>query len=320
MTKVFAILLAIFVLQTSVHAADKIRIMIAGLSGQFMTFPLAHKKGFLKEEGIEAEIIRITGAASRAALSSGEVDYSASVGGASVAGAITGQLPTKVVACYVPVPVLALVARPEFKTVQGLRGKTVGILAFGGVAHFAARVMAKHFGLDPDVDMKFIAIGPVEARFAALTQGLIDATLLAPPLDFEAKKQGFNILARADEILVFPETGLATGVKKLSEKPDEIKRVIKAGIKANRYIRSNRDGTIQFIMEWLKVNREIATTTYDGVVKAYNEDPAICEKGLRLVIEETKKTLKVDRDVSLSEVADLSLIREAQRELGIKGQ
>jgi hypothetical protein len=36
------------------------------------------------------------------------------------------------------------------------------------------------------------------------------------------------------------------------------------------------------------------------------------------MIEETRKNLKVNRDVSLSEVADLSILREAQRELGIK--
>jgi ABC-type nitrate/sulfonate/bicarbonate transport system substrate-binding protein len=284
------------------------------LSGQFMTFPLAQKRGFLKEEGIEAEIIRVTGGAGSAALSSGDLDYGT---GMSVGGAMTG-LPVKVVACFVPAPVLALVARPEVKSVQELKGKTVGISTFGGVSIFAARVMAKHFGLDPDRDMKFVAIGAVEARFIRLTQGLVDATILAPPLDSEAKKLGFNILARAEEILIFPETGLVTGVKKIQEKPDEIKRVIKAGIKANRYIRGNRDGTIQFIMEWLKVNREVATATYEGVSKVYNEDVNICERGLRLTIEERKQSLKMNRDVPLSEVADLSLIREAQREMGTK--
>jgi ABC-type nitrate/sulfonate/bicarbonate transport system substrate-binding protein len=160
---------------------------------------LAQKRGFLKEEGLDAEIIRITGAASRAALSSGEVDYGTGLG-SNIGLAMTG-LPIKVVACYVPAPVLALVSRAEVKTVQALRGKTVGILVFGGVAHFAARTIAKHFGVDPEKELKFIAVGAVEARFAALTQGLIDAALLAPPLDAEAKKRGFNILAGADEIL-----------------------------------------------------------------------------------------------------------------------
>ena len=70
-------------------------------------------------------------------------------------------------------------------------------------------------------------------------------------------------------------------------------------------------------MEWLKVDKDVATATYEGVVKVYNEDPSACEKGLRVMIEERKTTLKVTRDVPLSEVADLSLIRETQREMGI---
>ena len=315
MRKILVALLTVFLFHGSIDAADKIRISISNLSGQFMTFPLAHKRGFLKEEGIEAEIIRVTGGAGSAALSSGDLDYGT---GMAVGGAITGALPVKVVACFVPAPVFALVARPEIKTVQELKGKTVGISNFAGLSIFGARVIAKHFGLDPDKDVKFVAIGAVEARFIRLTQGLVDATMLAPPLDSEAKKKGFNILARAEDILIFPETGLVTGVKKIQEKADEIKRVIKAGIRANRYIRTDRDGTVQFIMEWLKVNREVATATYDGVSKVYNEDPAICEKGLRVMIEERKQTLKISRDVPLSEVADLSIFREAQRELGTK--
>jgi ABC-type nitrate/sulfonate/bicarbonate transport system substrate-binding protein len=107
-------------------------------------------------------------------------------------------------------------------------------------------------------------------------------------------------------------------VKKIQDKPDEIKRVIRAGIKANRYIRANRDGTIQFLMEWLKLNREVATATYDGVVKVYDDDINTCEKGLRLVIEETKKTVKSNREMSFNDIVDLSILREAQREMGSK--
>jgi ABC-type nitrate/sulfonate/bicarbonate transport system substrate-binding protein len=121
----FFVVLAITVfLHASAHSADKIRISMTGFAGQFMTFPLAQKRGFLKEEGIEAEIIRISAAAGRAALSGGEVDYSTGIGGTAIGGALSG-VPIKVVACYVPAPVLALVARPEIKSVQALRGKTV---------------------------------------------------------------------------------------------------------------------------------------------------------------------------------------------------
>jgi len=298
-------------------AVDKIRISMTGFAGQFMTFPVAHKRGFLKEEGLEAEIIRISAAAGRAALTNGDVDYSTGIGGTAIGGALSG-IPIKVVACFVPAPVLALVARPEYKTVQALKGKTVAILIAGGVAHFAARAIVKHYGLDPEKELRYVAVGPPDARFAALSQGLVEAAVLGPPLDFEAKKQGHNILARADEVLIFPETGLVTSVKKIQDKSDEIRRVIRAGIKANRYIRSNRDGTVQFLTEWLKLNREAAGATYDSVVKVYNEDVNICEQGLRLVIEETRKTVKVSREIPFNDIADLSMSRMAQRELAVK--
>ena len=70
-------------------------------------------------------------------------------------------------------------------------------------------------------------------------------------------------------------------------------------------------------MEWLKVDKEVATATYEGVSKVYDEDPSLCEKGLRVMIEERKTTLKVTRDIPLSEVADLSLLRAAQRQMAI---
>jgi ABC-type nitrate/sulfonate/bicarbonate transport system substrate-binding protein len=111
---------------------------------------------------------------------------------------------------------------------------------------------------------------------------------------------------------------LAATVKKIKEKPDEVKRVIKAGIKANRYIPQNRAGTIQVIADWLKIDQELATATYDSVSKAFNDDGSVPQDGLRLVIEEAKRTAKINREVSINEVEDLSILREAQKEMGIK--
>ena len=314
---VFVALAIVVFLNASAHAADKIRISMTGFAGQFMTFPLAQKRGFLKEEGFEVEIVRVTAAATRAALTNGNIDYSTGIGGTTISAALSG-IPVRIVACFVPVPVLGLVARPEFKTVQALKGKTIAILIPGGVAHVAARAMVRNVGLDAEKEMKYLAVGPPDARYAALTQGLVEASILGPPLDFEARKQGYNILARADEVIVLPETGLVAALKKTNDRPDEVKRVIRAGIKANRYIRANRDGTVQFLSEWLKLSRESAAATYDSVVRVYNEDANVCDKGLRSIVDETKKTVKSSREMSFGDIADLSILREALKELSSK--
>jgi len=115
-------------------------------------------------------------------------------------------------------------------------------------------------------------------------------------------------------------SGIVASVRKIKERPDEIKRIIKAGIKANGYILQNRENTIQIMIGWLKIDKEMATATYESSLKVFNEDGGLPENGLRLLIDEAKKQAKVEREISPSEVADLSILREAQRELGIKGK
>lgn len=317
MRKSLAVLVTAFLIHTSVHAADKIRIGFAPGAGQ-IPFPLAQKKGFLKEEGFEAEIIRISGTVAVAALVSGEADYFTATA-FPVRAAIQG-LPLKVVACYIQGSPQTLVARADLKSVRDLKGRTVAVGTPGGNPDRTARLMVKHFGLEPDKDVKFATGGLPEGRLARLQQGLIDATVVPVPLDLQAGKLGLNVLARAYEIVTYPEGGLITTAKKIREKPDEIKRVIRAGIKASRYIRTNRDGTIQFLMEWQKIDREVATGTYEYLSKAINDDGSLPEKGFRLMIDEAKELAKVSREVPLSDVADLSILKEAQRELGIKGK
>jgi ABC-type nitrate/sulfonate/bicarbonate transport system substrate-binding protein len=145
---------------------------------------------------------------------------------------------------------------------------------------------------------------------------LVTATVVGPPFDYLGKKLGLNILARSHELLSYPEGGLSTAIKRIKERPDEVKRVIKAGIKSNRYIRTEREGTIQFMMEWQRVDKETAAATYESVWKTYNDDGSLPEKGLRL--EEARRVGKVEREISLTEIADLSILKEAQREMGIK--
>ena len=316
MKKIFLALLSICILHVSAHAADKIRIGVPELNAQFAPLALAEKKGFFREDGLQGEVIRINPTVALAALVSGELDYWTVIGN-SVAAAIQG-VPLRVLACYVPGSPSALIARPEFKSVPELRGKTVGLNTSGGALESTARLIFKHFGLDPDKEIKFLALGTSERRLSAMKQGLTAATMGSPPLDFLGKKMGFVVLARAHELFSYPTSGVVASVKKIKEKPDEIKRVIKAGIKANRYIRQNREGTIESMTEWTKADKEIATAGYESVLKLFNDDGSVPEKGLLLVIEELKKLGKVEREISSSEVADLSILREAQRELGIK--
>ena len=316
---VLAAAIILLVANGTASPAEKIRVGVPQQVVHWMVFPLAQQKGFFKEEGFDAEIVRITGPSGRSALMSGDIDYYTTIA-FIVQSAIVG-LPVKVIAAYVNCPPFVLMSRPELKSAQDLKGKTMGIGAPPGSSpDVIAKLSLKHLGLNPDKDLKYVYLNSHERTYLALEQGLYAAGLIPPPFDFKGAKLGLNSLARAAEILTYPEDGLIATVKKIKEKPDEVKRVIRAGIKANRYIRSQREGTIQFLMAWQKVDRETATANYDSAVRSFNDDGSLPEAGLRLIIDEAKKTAKVEREIPLTNVADLSILREAQKELGIRAK
>jgi hypothetical protein len=66
------------------------------------------------------------------------------------------------------------------------------------------------------------------------------------------------------------------------------------------------------MIEWSKTEKEMATAGYESVVKLFNDDGSVPEKGLFLVIDELKRLGKVEREISLNEVADLSILRGAR--------
>jgi hypothetical protein len=84
---------------------------------------------------------------------------------------------------------------------------------------------------------------------------------------------------------------------KIKQRPEEIKRVIRGGIEANRYIRSNREGTVSFLMDWMRIHGDAAAATYEAFLPALSEDRDCPEDGIRLVVEETKKAAKGKHEV-----------------------
>jgi len=277
--------------------------------------PLAHKKGFLAGQGVAAEVISMRGPLMVSALDHGEIDYLTGI--PRGIQAVIGGFPLKIVACYLPKSTLMVVSRPELNSVKDLKGKTVAVSGAGSSNFAVLKLIAKHFGLDAEKEIKILGAGGNDSRLAALTQGLVAAAVVAPPFDFHAKKLGFRVIARSDELFTYPQFGLITNEKKMKERAGEIKRVIKAGIMANRYIRSNREGTVQFLMEWMRIGKDVAVATYEAFLPAFSDDGNCPEDGMGLVIEEIKQAAKISRQVSMKDVADLSILKEAQREMGI---
>ncbi len=311
-------LLASLAFTDQAAAVDRIRIALSNPNMPNLTSQMALKRNFFKDENLDAEIIRMNPNVAITALATGDVDY-CQLFGAVVGGAIAG-LPVKIVAGFLDNWPMTLIAQPEVKTLKDLRGKTLGISSFGATPDVAARMMIKQAGIDPEKEIKVLALGSDAARMTGLMQRVVDVVVMSPPADTQLEKQGYKILARAYELFNFPYLGLGTNTRKIKEKPNEIRRVIKAAIRANRFIRDHRDESVRTFMSWGKVEREFAYASYDALRNLFNADGAVPEDGLKLVIDQARRSNRVTREVAPGEVADLTFLRDAQAELGIRAR
>jgi len=299
-------------------ALDRIRIAVSNPNMPNLTVAMAQKNGLFKDETLEAEIIRMNPNVAITALATGDVDYCQLFG--AVVGAAIAGLPVRIVAGFLDNWPMTLIAQPELKALKDLKGKTLGISSFGATPDVAARMMIKQAGIDADKEIKILALGSDAARLMALKQRVVDVVVISAPADTQMEKQGYRILARAYELFSFPYLGLGTHTRKIKDKPDEIRRVIKATIRANRFIRDNRDEAVRALIAWGKVEREFAYASYDALRNLFNADGAVPEDGLKLVIEQARRNAKVTRDIMPNEVVDLTFLHEAQTELGIKAR
>lgn len=298
-------------------AADVVKISISNVEGSFLFGAVAAKKGFFAQENLNAELIRIAGNVMVPALANGDIDYTLMFG--SVVRATLSGFPFKVAASFVDSPTGALVGKSTVTTAQTLKGKSIAVSSFGAGAYVTAALMVQHLGINQS-EVKFVASGGDAGRLAALQNGLVDAALLNPAAAARAERLGFRVIAKSYELFTFPYAGLGMTSKKIAEKPTEAKKVIRALIKGSRYMRENRDETVNILADWAKIDRQSALDYYDATWRSSSPDGGIPEKGLRLVIEDAKSALKINRDISFSEVADDSLAREVQREMKIKGR
>ena len=313
-----ATLAFIFLFDSHAAALDKVRIAVSNPNMPNLTVAVAQKQGFFKDENLEAEIIRMNPNVAITALATGDVDY-CQLFGAVVGGAIAG-LPVRIVAGFLDNWPMTLIAQPEYKSLKELKGKTLGISSFGATPDVGARLMLQQAGLDPDRDIKVLALGSDAARLTALKQRVVDVVVISPPADAQMEKQGYKILARAYELFSFPYLGLGTHTRKIKEKPDEIRRAIKATIRANRFIRDNREEAVRTLVDWGKIERDYAYASYDTLRNLFNVDGGVPEDGLKLVIDQALRNAKIAREVTPAEVVDLRFLHQAQAELGIKGR
>ena len=89
-------------------------------------------------------------------------------------------------------------------------------------------------------------------------------------------------------------------------------------LRASRFGREDKEAVVKILMEWRRAERDHASASYDSTWKFFSPADNIPQEGLRLVLEQAKAELKLNREIALNEIIESGPLREAQKELGIR--
>jgi NitT/TauT family transport system substrate-binding protein len=308
-------------LVSSVAAQEGLKkIRIAYPSNTICCLPLfgALQWKVLEANGLQAEIIQVRSQIAYPALSSGEVQYVAGVGPASVSATLRG-MPSRAVWFATEELIYSLMARPEFHNPKDLRNKKIALTGIGGTSHVSLQIALDGVGENPK---NFIYIGMGGTQLLpALESGTVDAALLSPPMLYFAKKKGFREVLDVGSRAKMPLGGLTVMVSTIRNRPDELKRVIKSLQSAKQEILKSREKSVAMISSFLQVDKDIAEDTYPIYRKTVSGNGVPTHEGMDQIVKSLQAAGQfADRKVTFEEIADDRIAKEVARELGYKIQ
>jgi NitT/TauT family transport system substrate-binding protein len=305
---------ALFAFGSQRVEAKTIYIGVSNPDMSFLSGGVAHFQGYFKDEGLDVEVLQMNANVSVAALAAGNIDYNLIL--QSVVTANLRGLPLKVAGILIERPNHAVVVHPSIQKFADLKGKKIAISSFGSLVDILARLTSAHFKLDPKSDVQYVAAGSSSARLTQLQTGVVQAAFLTPPGNLRAEAAGFKTLLNVRDLFAFPVNGIGLHEQKLRNERDEVKKVTRALLRANRFILDNPKGAIKTLATWGRSKLEVAEEAYQHNAKNYSRNLLVSRQTLEQVIESTRWNVETKRNVAVDEVFDFSLVREILKEMG----
>jgi ABC-type nitrate/sulfonate/bicarbonate transport system substrate-binding protein len=323
--KISLVVVCLIAAPLTIQAQEKrlVRMVFVSLAwNSELPFRVALARGFFKAQGIQIEPILIRGGpAAIAALTSGEVDF-ASIGGAQAVfrGKARG-LDLTIVGCISSTTNYILLGNKQTRTIEDLKGKTIGITGAGTYSEFAVKAFLKKNNLDPAKDVMLRAIGGTVLRAAAIEKGIIAAAPFSTEDAVRLMRSGYVVISNMNESLGIPQNIIVTRNDMLEKYPETSKRVLKAYIQGINLAKYNKKEAIKAGFDsGLQGDPEIVNAAWDLYAPGLTSDLSVAVSGIQQMLDEDIRAGLVDSKFTLDRVINDRILKTAQQELRTEGK
>jgi NitT/TauT family transport system substrate-binding protein len=286
-TVIAAALLGICVQATD--AKDRLAMGYTSASGVFAGLWIAHEAKLFDKYNIDSHIVLIaSGSLMVQAMLGGDLPVSAAAGSAAVDATLAGADIT-MFGTLVRVPAFYIMALPEIKSIDDLKGKSVGVTRFGSSTDFTMRYVLKKQGLEPGRDVTLIQTGDLFAAAAMLRTRAIVAAPFSSPTNLRAEEAGARVLMNMGKAGVyFPHDAFMARRSFLNGNEDLVRRFLKAYSEAVYKLTADPEGSKRAIKKYVRAeDARTLDAVYQYAVDYIDRIPYNTREGIQEVLNLT---------------------------------
>jgi len=272
----------------SAQTREKIRVALGSISVNTSVIPVGNQYGIFAKHGVDLEPIYMGGGMnSLAAVTSNSVQF-LSAGSTATISARLGGVDITMLSVQSNKLEYSILAAPEIKSPQELKGKIVTGTRPGASADSALRLMLRKWGLEPGKDVVFISVGDSQqGRLNALQRGSVVATALTPPFSGIARQLGFRELIDMRKTdIEYAGSSIAGMVSYIKSHPQLVENFLKGFIESLHFFRTQKEKTIAGIMKFMKMSdRSRAEEGYEYYLDLMPVMPYASVAGVKSVLQ-----------------------------------
>ena len=303
--------------------AEQVRTVIPRATLNYLSVPVAEVKGYFRDQGLENQTIVIPGSTAIAALVSGNVDYSGA-GGTGMRAALRGA-PIKAVMFQTEKVTWYLLAAPDIQKISDLKGKRIAVGTVGDTQDALITMLVEREGvLGREISRVAMPSRNTTNTILSLKTGAFSAAVVNADESLLGEKEGLRTLAFVGDLFPYPFQGFVATDKMIAERPNDVKRWLRAMARALIFIRDRPEEAADIAMKKIPMGNMSRPLVIEGVRRFTKSLPdgvpgLPTAQGIKTLMEfDVKAPLKIKEDIAPEKVMNLRLMREVKEELESK--
>ncbi|MBI1994591.1 MAG: ABC transporter substrate-binding protein, partial [Deltaproteobacteria bacterium] len=278
------------------------------------------EKGFLKKQGLDAEVISITASPiALQAMLAGELDVIVTSVTTLVSSRLAGADIVMILG-MVPTFVDHIITLPSITRVEHLKGKTGGVNRIGSTSDLGLRLALRKLGVDPEKEAKIITSGGNPERFAALSKGVVQFTIMPEPFVREAEKLGFKDFLDIGSLKIpFWWNAVLTRESIIKAKRPAVLKFARAMTEALHFLKTEKEASKQIFSKNLRItDPESLERAYRAYSVVFPEAPYPTPEGVKTMLDDLAPRNPKAAAADPKSFVDMSLVQQLEKEGFIK--